>query len=348
MSWKEGGGGFGGGGGGPRDPLEILEELKGRFQGRFSGAVPGGLVGIVILVALLAWAATGIYIVNPDEVGVVKRFGKYARTTGPGPHWHVPFPVESVLKPKVTQVRRIEVGFRTVASGLPARFQRVPAEALMLTGDENIVSCEFIVQYRVRDAQEFLFRVRDPDGAVRAAAEASMREIVGRNLVDDVLTEQREKIQVEAAELLQNTVNLYQSGVRIDFVRLQDVYPPDPVIDAFRDVASAREDRERLKNEAEAYANDILPKSRGEASERLNQALAYRATKIATAEGDAARFEALLKEYEQAKDITRRRLYLDAMGEVLSKAKVVMADGKGGGGVLPLLPLDAFAPREVK
>ncbi len=337
MSWKEEGG-FGG----ARDPMEILEELKGRFRGKF----PGGAVWIVVVLALLVWAATGIYIVNPDEVGVVKRFGKYAYTTGPGPHWHIPYPVESVLKPKVTQVRRVEVGFRTVAAGPPARFQRVPAEALMLTGDENIVSCEFIVQYRVSDAQQFLFRVRDPDAAVRAASEASVREIVGRNLVDDVLTEQREKIQVEAEELLQSTLNLYQGGIRVDYVRLQDVYPPDQVIDAFRDVASAREDRERLRNEAEAYANDILPKSRGEAAERLNQALAYRATKIAAAEGDAARFTALLEEYEQAKEITRRRLYLDAMGEVLSKAKIVLGDGKGGPGVLPVLPLDAFTSKE--
>ncbi|MDW7711751.1 MAG: FtsH protease activity modulator HflK [Deferrisomatales bacterium] len=341
MSWKE----QGGFGGGPRDPMEILEEIKGRLRGKFPA---GGAVWGIIVVALLVWAATGIYIVNPDEVGVVKRFGKYAYTTGPGPHWHIPYPVESVLKPKVTQVRRVEVGFRTVAAGPPARYQRVPAEALMLTGDENIVSCEFIVQYRVRDAQEFLFRVRDPDGAVRAAAEAAMREIVGRNIVDDVLTEQREMVQVEAAELLQSTLDIYRGGIRVDYVRLQDVYPPDPVIDAFRDVASAREDRERLRNEAEAYANDIIPKSRGEAAERLNQALGYRATKIASAEGDAARFQALLAEYEQAKDITRRRLYLDAMGEVLSKAKIVLSDGKQGAGVLPVLPLDAFAPKEVK
>jgi modulator of FtsH protease HflK len=333
MSWKDEVGL-----GGARDPMEILEELKKRFRGK----VPGGAAWIVVVLVLLAWAATGIYIVNPDEVGVVKRFGKYAYTTGPGPHWHIPYPVESVLKPKVTQVRRVEVGFRTVASGPPARFQRVPAEALMLTGDENIVSCEFIVQYRVRDAQEFLFRVRDPDGAVRAAAEAAMREIVGRSLVDDVLTEQRELIQVEAETLLQTTLNLYQGGIRVDFVRLQDVYPPDQVIDAFRDVASAREDRERLRNEAEAYANDIIPKSRGEAAERLNQAIGYRATKIATAEGDTARFQAQLAEYQQAKDITRRRLYLDAMGEVLSKAKIVLSDGNQGAGVLPVLPLDAF------
>jgi len=341
MAWNEDGG-FGGG---PKDPMEVLAALVERFKGT---KLPGGILGGVVVLAILGWAATGFYIVNPDEVGVVKRFGKYAYSTGAGPHWHLPYPVESVLRPKVTQVRRVEVGFRTVSPGPPARYQKVPAEALMLTGDENIVSCEFIVQYRVKDPMAFLFRVRGPDDAVRAAAEASMREVVGRNLVDDVLTEQREKIQIESTELLQHTVDLYEAGVKIDYVKLQDVVPPDPVIDAFRDVASAREDRERLKNEADAYANDILPKARGEAKQRLNGAQAYRETKIKTSEGDVARFLALLKEYEQAKEVTRRRLYLDSMGSVLSRAKIVLTEAKGGAGVLPVLPLEAFGPKEGK
>lgn len=323
--------------------MEILLELRNRLGGK----LPGGVAGAVAVLAILGWAATGIYIVNPDELGVVKRFGQFAYTTGPGPHWHLPVPIETVLKPKVTQVRRVEVGFRTVSGGPPARYQRVPQEAHMLTGDENIVSCEFIVQYRVKDPKQFLFEVRDPDGAVRAAAEASMREVVGRNLVDDVLTEQREKIQVESTELLQSILDLYKAGVRVDYVKLQDVYPPEAVIDAFRDVASAREDRERLKNEADAYANDILPKARGEAKLRLNEAEGYREGRIKTAEGDAARFRSVLAEYERAKDVTRRRLYLDSMREVLSKVKIVLNEGKGGG-VLPLLPLDTFQAKEAK
>ncbi|MHB8765583.1 MAG: FtsH protease activity modulator HflK [Deferrisomatales bacterium] len=339
MAWSDGGG-FGGG---PQDPMEVLNALKARFGGK----LPGGALGIVAALALAGWLATGFYIVNPDEVGVVKRFGKYAYTSSPGPNWHLPYPVESVLKPKVTQVRRVEVGFRTVAPGPPARYQKVPAEALMLTGDENIVSCELVVQYRVKDAMAFLFQVRDPDSAVRAAAEAAVREVVGRNFVDDVLTEQREKIQVDSADLLQRTVDLYKAGVRIDYVKLQDVYPPDAVIDAFRDVASAREDRERIKNEADAYANDILPKARGEAKQRLNGAEAYRETKIKTAEGDAGRFRTLFAEYERAKDVTRRRLYLESMGEVLAKAKIVLNEGRGGG-VLPVLPLDSFPSKEAK
>jgi membrane protease subunit HflK len=329
---------------GPPDPRKILAEI----QSRFGGKIPGGIVGGVVVLALLAWAATGFYIVNPDEVGVVKRFGKYAYTTGPGPHWHLPYPVETVLKPKVTQVRRAELGFRTITAGPPARYQNVPAEALMLTGDENIVSCEFIVQYRVKDPEAFLFHIQDPEGALGAAAEAAMREVVGRNLVDDVLTEEKDKIQVESAELLQAILDSYDAGIRVDYVKLQDVYPPDAVRDAFRDVASAREDKERVKNEADAYANDILPKARGEAKQRINQAGAYRETKVKTAQGDSARFLALLEEYELAKEVTRKRLYLDAMGEILSRAKIVLTEGKGGSGVLPVLPLEAFGRREGK
>jgi membrane protease subunit HflK len=317
-------------------------------EGGGRGPTGPGVIGGVILIAILGWFATGFYIVNPDEVGVVKRFGRFSYITGAGPHWHLPYPIEAVMKPNVTQVRRIEAGFRTISSGPPARYQKVPAEALMLTGDENIVSCEFIVQYRVKDPVAFLFNVRDPTEAIQAAAEASMREVVGRNSVDDVLTEKKDKIQVEAAELLQTILESYKTGLRVDYVKLQDVYPPDQVIDAFRDVASAREDRERLKNEAEAYGNDILPKARGEAKQRLNEAEAYRETKIKTAQGDSARFLALLKEYERAKEVTRKRLYLEAMGGILSRAKIVLTEGRDGTGVLPLLPLGAFRQAEGK
>ena len=340
MAWSEDQG-FGQG---PPDPAKILAELKGRFGGK----LPGGILGAVVVLILLVWAATGFYIVNPEELGVIKRFGEYAYTTDPGPHWHLPYPIETVLKPEVTNVRRIEVGFRTITVGPPARYQKVPAESHMLTKDENIVSCEFIVQYRVKDAMAFLFRVRDPDGAVQDAAEAAMREVVGRNWVDDVLTENKERIQIEAADLLQSTLDSYATGVRIDNVKLQDVYPPEQVIGAFRDVASAREDRERLKNEAEAYYNDLVPRAEGEKEKVLREAEAFRETKIKSAEGDVARFLALLKEYEPAKDVTRQRLYLEAMGKILSRAKIVLSQGKGGGNVLPVLPLDAFREGEVK
>ncbi|WP_025321716.1 FtsH protease activity modulator HflK [Deferrisoma camini] len=321
--------------GNPKSPGEIVAELRERFGGWFGG----GLATVAAAVVLLGWAATGFYIVNPDEVGVVKRFGRYSYTVGPGPHWRLPYPIESVLRPKVTKVRRVEVGFRTVAVGPPARYQKVPAEALMLTGDENIVSTEFIVQYRVRDPVEFLFNVRDPEGAVRDAAEATMREVVGRHTVDDVLTEQKDKIQLEARDTLQRILDSYKTGVSVEYVKLQDVYPPSQVIDAFRDVASAREDRERLRNEAEAYANDVLPKARGEAKKIVNEAQAYRETQIKRAQGDAARFLALLKEYRRAREVTRKRLYLDAMRDILANAKLVLLEPQGASGVLPLLPL---------
>jgi membrane protease subunit HflK len=339
MSWNEDGS-FGGK---PPDPAEMLNQLKERMMG---SKLPSGLIGAVVVVALAAWLGFGgFYIVNPDEVGVVLRFGKYAYTTGPGPHWHVPYPVEKVLKPQVTQVRRVEVGFRTVSAGPPARYQKVPAESNMLTKDENIVSCEFIIQYRVKDAMAFLFNVRDPETTVRDAAEAAVREVVGRNSIDDVLTENKGRIQVESAELLRAILDSYEAGVQVDYVKLQDVYPPDPVIGAFRDVASAREDRERLKNEAEAYFNDVVPRAEGEREKMLRDAEGYRETKIKSAEGDVARFEALLAEYRPAKEVTRRRLYLEAMEGVLSQTKIVLDED---GGVLPVLPLGALGGKEVR
>jgi len=339
MSWNEDGP-FGGK---PPDPAEMLNQLKDRMMG---SKLPGGLIGVVVVLVLAAWMGFGgFYIVNPDEVGVVMRFGKYAYTTDPGPHWHIPYPVEQVLKPKVTQVRRVETGFRTVSSGPPARYQKVPQESHMLTKDENIVSTEFIVQYRVKDAMAFLFNVVDPEQAVRDAGEAAMREVVGRNSIDDVLTENKARIQVETAQLLQDILDSYQAGVQVDYVKLQDVYPPEPVIGAFRDVASAREDRERLKNEAQAYHNDVVPRAEGEREKMLRDAEGYRETKTKSAEGDVASFEALLTEYLRAKEVTRQRLYLEAMEGVLAQTKIVLSEGSG---VLPVLPLGAFGGKEVR
>lgn len=347
MAWNDNDGGFQGVG--PRDPREVLNELKERF----SGGLPGGILGGAFLIGLLLWAATGFYIVNPDEVGVVKRFGQFSHIAQPGPHWHLPAPVESVIRQQVTVVHRVEVGFRTLNIGPPAQYRKIPAEAHMLTKDENIVSCEFIVQYKIEDPYKFLFHVKDPEGpvqwtaamsVVRDAAEAAMREVVGSNSIDDVLTENKDKIQSETTKLLQEILSKYDMGIKIDVngVKLQDVYPPEPVIAAFRDVASAREDRARLKNEAEAFANNILPRARGEAKKLLNEAEAFKETKIKTAQGDVARFLSLFEEYDRAKDITRKRLHLEAMGKILSKTKVVLMDENGGRDVLPILPLKAL------
>ena len=215
----------------------------------------------------------------------------------------------------------------------------------MLTKDENIVSCEFIVQYRVKDAMAFLFNVVDPEQAVRDAGEAAMREVVGRNSIDDVLTENKARIQVETALLLQEILDSYQAGVQVDYVKLQDVYPPEPVIGAFRDVASAREDRERLKNEAQAYHNDVVPRAEGEREKLVREAEGYRETKVKSAQGDVARFDALLTEYVRAKEVTRQRLYLESMEGVLSHTKIVLSEGAGA---LPVLPLGAFGGKEVR
>ncbi|PLX39832.1 MAG: FtsH protease activity modulator HflK [Deltaproteobacteria bacterium] len=349
MAFDDGGpNGWGGGSGGgnssglPPDFPNPFDKIKDLF-----GSFGGGFFALIAAIAVLLWLGSGFYVVNTDEVGVVKRFGEYSYTTDPGPHWHLPYPIETVMRPKVTQVHRMEVGFETIDPGPPARYRQVPRESTMLTGDENIVTCEFIVQYRIKDPLDFLFKVRDPVGSfgnggfVKDAAEAAMREIVGRNKIDDVLTEEKEKIQAEAQTLLQSILDQSSVGISVVQVKLQDVYPPKQVIDAFRDVASAREDRETLKNQAEAYSNDLIPKARGDAEQRINVAQAYRETKIKTAEGDAARFEKLWTEYRQAKEVTRKRLYLDSIKEVLSNAKVVIADG-GGKSVLPLLPLGAL------
>ncbi len=332
MSWD--GQGFGGPDQNFPDPKELFDKFKEPFK-----KLAGGVLSLVILVILGFWAATGFYIVGPNEMGVVKRFGEFVYTTEPGPHWHLPMPIETVLKPKVTEVKRLEIGFRTIDAGPPARYKSFPREALMLTGDENIISCEFIVQYQIKNPQDYLFNVYDPEGFVRDAAEAAMREVVGGNLIDAVLTEAKSKIQIEARDLMQLILDDAKTGVVVHNVKLQDVIPPAQVIAAFRDVASAREDKETLKNHAEAYANDIVPKARGEAEKRLNEAEAYRETVIKSAQGDAARFLKLYAEYKGARDITRKRLYLETMADVMSNARIVLSDGKKSG-ILPLLSID--------
>ena len=294
-----------------------------------------------ILIAILAimWLATGIYIVAPDEKGVVLRFGKWVATTDPGPHYHLPSPIETVLKPKVTEVKRIEVGFRTIDQGPPARYSDVPRESLMLTGDENIIDIDIIVQYRILDPGKFLFNIRDPHVTVRVASEAALREVIGANTIDEALTVGKFAIQENTKRLLQQILDSYGSGLQIVAVQLQDVHPPDQVRDAFRDVASAKEDKTRLINEAEGYRNAILPETRGRAAQIINNAEAYMEEKILKAKGDADRFKSVLAEYTKAKDITRTRLYLETMEEILPEMDKFLLGGDSGSSVLPILPL---------
>jgi membrane protease subunit HflK len=322
-----------GGGQNPPDFEEIINKIKGAFKGKF----PVGPIFIGIFVLL--WLASGIYIVAPDEVGVVKRFGKVAYSTGPGPHYHLPWPAEAVLKPKVTTVRRLEVGFRTVVIGPPSRYRTVPVESLMLTGDENIIDMQFIVQYKIKNAPDFLFNVKDPEKTVKNAAEAAMRDVVGKNKIDEALTEGKFQIQQDTKQLLQLILDDYKTGISVDAVQLQDVHPPKEVVSAFKDVASAKENKIKFINDAEGYRNDILPKAKGKAAQIINEAQAYREAKVKEAEGDASRFTQILKEYRKARNVTKKRLYLETMEEVLMDIEKVVIDSKHSGNLIPFLPL---------
>ena len=337
----------------PQDSLGQLVDLSERLRQRLGEARGGGWWNFSPLwfagALLVLWALSGIYIVAPDQRGVVLRFGRVVGETDPGPHYHLPWPIEQVMRPSVTAIRKEEIGFRTVEVGPPARYQEVEAEALMLTGDENIVKLEFIVQYRVRpDATgttDFLFNVHDPDGAVRAAAEASMREVIGRTAIDQVLTEGKQEVQAEAQGVLQGILDRYGAGIEVVTLKLQDVDPPNQVSDAFKDVISAQQDKERLINEARGYANDVVPRARGQAAQTVNEAEAYRETKVREATGTAQRFTALQEEYAKAKDVTRKRLYLETMEAILPGANKIVLDDLAGKQTVPYLPLESILPR---
>ncbi len=299
-----------------------------------------GKMGVwgLIAIAVIIWLATGIYSVGPDEKGVVLRFGRFSTITDSGLNYHLPYPFETVFKPKVTEVKRIEVGFRTIDPGPPARYADRPQESLMLTGDENIVDVDVIVQYVIADAAKYLFNVRDPDGTVRKATEAAIREVVGGKVINEVLTTGKPQIQADTMLLIQRILDRYDSGLRIMAVQLQDVNPPQEVRDAFIDVASAREDKNRIINEAQGYRNAIIPEARGKVSQILNAAEAYRAEKTRKATGDADRFKQILKEYQKAKAVTRKRLYLETMEEILPGIRKFILDQQKSG-VLPILSL---------
>jgi len=338
------------GGGRPDDPIEEFRRLWGRFRST-PGASGGGAprLNLVAMLGILMplWLLSGIFIVAPDERGIVLRFGRVVREAEPGPGYHLPWPVEQVLRPSVTQIRKEEFGFRTIDVGPPARYTDDDTEALMVTGDENIVKLQFIVQYRIRPgasgATDYLFHVRNPEETVRDAAEAAMREVMGRNEIDDALTEGKDRIQTDTQALLQTILDRYEAGVEIATVKLQDVDPPDQVADAFKDVISAQQDKERLINESHGYANDVVPKARGQAAQLLNEAEGYAQAKMRDAEGAAARFVALHDEYAKAKDVTRVRLYLETMEEVLARTNMMVLDESAARQLVPYLPLDKVA-----
>jgi len=284
--------------------------------------------------------------VLPDEQGVVLRFGKFTSTTQPGLNYHIPYPVETVLTPKVTKVNRIDVGFRSASdSGRTSEVGDVSEESLMLTGDENIVNIDFSVFWVIKDAGKFLFKIQSPVVTVKAAAETAMREVVAKSKLQSILTEGRSKIEIETQEIAQSLLDEYESGIQITQVQTQKADPPDEVIDAFRDVQAARADMERSKNEAEAYANDVIPRARGDAAKILQEAEAYKKQVVAASEGEASRFVAIYNEYAKAKRVTQERMYLETMEKVLADIDKVIIDRKAGG-VVPYLPLPELSKKK--
>jgi len=342
MAGPFGHGGNGGNGANrPSDADRIIAEAFDKFRHQ----IPSGLtVALALVVPLLLWLATGVYQINPSEVGIVLRFGKVVQTTAPGLHWHLPWPIETVIKPPVTRVLKEEVGFRTVEVGPPARYRSVTEESRMLTSDGNIIELDFIVQYRIKDPVAYLFKVRDPNDTLRDAAESAMREVIGRTTIDNALTEGRLEIQTEAQTLLQGILDRYDSGLQVSTVKLQDVKPPGPVQDAFKDVINAEQDKERLINEAEGFANDILPKARGTATQLVNEAEGYAASVVKNAEGAAKRFELVQAAYANAPEVTRKRMYIETLEQILPGIDKYVVDSTAAGQVLPLLQLGPATP----
>ena len=344
--WGTPPGGGNGSGRGPKPP--DIDAIIRDIQNKINKFLPGGSksggkhIGLILLILLFVWLASGLYRVLPDEQGVVLRFGKFIKTTQPGLNYHFPFPIETVETPKVTKVNRMDIGFRSERdSGFSTGggVADVPQESLMLTGDENIVNIDFSVFWVIKDAGKFLFEIQDPEGTVKAAAETAMREVIAKSDIQPILTEGRAKIEIETQEIIQSILDEYQSGIQITQVQTQKADPPDQVIDAFRDVQAARADMERSKNEAEAYANDVIPRARGEAAKILQAAEAYKKEVVAKAEGEASRFISIYTEYAKAKEVTQERMYLETMEKVLADIEKVIIEKNAGSGVVPYLPL---------
>jgi len=353
MAWNEPGGGdrdpWGGRNDqGPPDLDEVVRRIRKKFGGLFGGGKGGtgqaggdgrkptfAGIGALIAIAFVVWVFYGIYIVDAGKEGVVLHFGAFKEATPPGPHWRMPF-VDRVEIVDVEQRRFVEIGYRSTAG---TQSVSVPHEALMLTLDENIVNIQLAVQYQVSDARAYVFNVRDPDAVLKQVAESAIREVIGKNNMDFVLKEGRTEVVTKTKALMQQVLDQYQAGLMVSDVNLQDAQPPEEVQSAFSDAIKAREDKERLKNEADAYANEVIPKARGAAARKLAEANAYKSTLIARADGEAARFTALLTEYKKAPEVTRKRLYLETIESVLANTSKVIIDSKNANNLM-YLPLD--------
>jgi membrane protease subunit HflK len=287
--------------------------------------IGASLFGIIIVIILAIWIGTGFFSVKADQMAVVKRFGKIVKVVGSGLHYHLPYPIETIDRAEVTKIHRIEIGFRTIRNG---QFRSVPKEALMLTGDENIVSIDLIVQYKISDIRKYLYNVVDVQKTIKDVAESAIREVSGKEKIDDLLTTGKSRIQMETLHILQTVLNEYDTGVKVVAVQLQDVEPPKAVIDSFKDVASAKEDKSRFINEAESYANEIIPRARAKAASMILEAEAYQSEKIERAKGDTARFLEVLKNYKAAPEITKKRLYLETMSKVLQDRDKLIFDSE--------------------
>ena len=367
MAWKnQGGGPWGSGpkgpwgsgpqptGSGPRPP--DLEDLLRRAQDRMQQFLPGGYfsglgVALALLVVLVIWGMSGFFRVQPDELGVVLRFGKAVREVGPGLSYHLPYPIETALLPKALRVSTLNIGFSSDDTPRRSRDGRrdIPEESLMLTGDENIVDVQFTVLWRIKPkgAADFLFNIQNPEGTVKAVAESAMREVVGRSDIQPILTNDRDKIQQAVLELMQKTLDGYGSGIQIQQLQMGQVNPPADVIQSFNDVQNAKTELESAQNQAQTYANQVVPQARGSAAQILQGAEGYKQQAIAEAKGQSARFLKVYEEYKKAPDVTRERLYLETMERILGNSDKLVYDGgaAGQGGVVPYLPLSELSTR---
>ncbi|MEE3007184.1 MAG: FtsH protease activity modulator HflK [Pseudomonadota bacterium] len=350
--WGRGTGGQGGG----QTPPDIDEVIR-RGQAKLKGLLPKGFGGwkaglLIALVLLGIWAANGFYRVQPNQEGVPVLLGRFVgTTTNPGLHWNWPAPIGKVYTPDVTAENRIEIGLRTSgeSSRRGASVRDMPEESQMITGDENIVDIDFVVFWRISDAPNYLFNIRNPDETVKMAAESVMRAIIGQTPIQEALTSRREDIEARTLSSLQKLMSEYQAGIQVRQVQLLAVLPPKNVIDAFDEVSRARQDMDRLKNEAEAFRNDIVPRARGEAQQLLQGAEAYRQEVVNRAQGDANRFNSVYQAYRQSKDVTTTRIYLETLETIFSNVNKVIIDsevGKAGGGVVPYLPLPEIKKKQ--
>ena len=336
---------------GPRPP--DLEDFLRRSQDKLRAVLPGNLGGrglaIIALVLVALWGFSGFFRVEPDELGVVLRFGQFTREVQPGLNYHLPYPIETALTPQALRVNKLNIGFRESDDLRRGTTQRdVPEESLMLTGDENIVDVDFSVLWRVNPSAvgDYLFNIQNPEGTVKAVAESAMRQVVGHSNIGPILTGARQNIETAVQELMQKTLDDYGAGIMIQQVQLQKVDPPTQVIDAFRDVQAARSDLERAQNEAQTYANRVVPEARGRAAKIIQDAEAYKSQTVADANGQTSRFLQVYDQYKKAPDVTRERMYLETMERVLGSNDKTIIDtgGANGPGVVPYLPLPGLAP----